>query len=472
MRCDVAADTTESWAQASIMLNCAAYGQDLHDTVGHQLALSCLLALLLAPLAAVLSACSSHEGARTGLLSGGNVQVVTTVFGAYSLVAGRAASTSMSEWRDAHMPPFSVDFCALQTLAGSLAIVCLAAQAALATRGRSCCALTCSGVLASMLLPFYWYFGVVHALGFGADWRPAKEVFGHLVIGVAFVCWGGIMLCCGPDLLVLRTATHRIEHRVMTIAGLIYGQMERMSGNGYLQMHFITATAWAVFGVLGLLLEVSHPEEARRGTAMSIALFYHGFMMYHHHQATYTAMLLHVTHGVLTIMGGMLRFAGMPKLSGLVIQVAGFVFLVSQKGATNTAIALWGDHAAQTYVLLSLQCGVLLVVLPTLVIFNVARRYGCEGTLRLQLCQRCNVTRDDGCERGDSQTRGMRDRWGGGRRSDYSYSPIALSDKDDEDKDAGGDQGACKMRSQPKSLIAVSLHSSSTCIELCMLPQR
>ena len=48
MRCELAAATSESWSQASIVLNCAAYGKDLHDTVGHQLTLSCLLALLVA----------------------------------------------------------------------------------------------------------------------------------------------------------------------------------------------------------------------------------------------------------------------------------------------------------------------------------------------------------------------------------------------------------------------------------------
>jgi hypothetical protein len=296
----------------------------------------------------------------------------------------------MSEWRNPNLLPPALDFCALQTLAGSLAIVCLVVQAATALRGRSCSLMWCSGVLAAMLMPFHWYFGVVHALGFGADYGATKEVFGHLVIGVGFVCSGGVMLCYGPDHLLRHTAIYRLEHRMILIAGLIYGPMELISGNGYLQMHFITAMAWAVFGVLGLLLEISHTKAAARGTALSIALSYHGFMMYHHLQANYTATVLHVTHGVLAIMAGMLRFAGQVKLSGLVIQVAGFVFMCSQKGATNTAIAVWGAHAAQTYVLLSLQCGVLLVVLPTLVIFNVSRSFGCEGTLNLRLCQRCN----------------------------------------------------------------------------------
>ena len=97
----------------------------------------------------------------------------------------------------------------------------------------------------------------------------------------------------------------------------------------------------------------------------------------------YTAKLLHVTHGVLAILAGMLRFAGKPELSGLVLQVAGFVFMCSQIGATETAVVMWGAHAPQTYVLLSLQCGVLMTVLPTLVIFNIATKLGCEGTLQL-----------------------------------------------------------------------------------------
>ena len=408
-------NTTAAWKQASIILNCASYGEELHATVGHQLAFSCLLALLVVPFAAVCSSC--REGFRAAVLADARVQTATAVAGAYSLFAGRAASASLSEWRDAHLgPPVGFDFCALQTLVGCLAIVCLITQAVTKAlrREQRCGPLSCSGFVAAVLMPFYWYFGVVHALGFGDAVKHMKEVFGHLVIGVGFISFGGVMLCYGPDHVVRRTPIHRLEHRMMVIAGVVYGPMERMMGTAYLHMHFITACAWAVFGVLGLLLEISHPPEAARGSAFAIALMYHGFMMYNHQQPNYTAILLHVTHGVLAILAGMLRFAGKPKLSGLVLQVAGFVFLCSQIGATETAVAMWGGHAPQTYVLLSLQCGVLMAVLPTLVVFNIATKFGHEGTLQLSLCQRCN---------GEIDTQGH-----GGR----GYAPISLSDDDEE----------------------------------------
>jgi hypothetical protein len=436
MNCDhPLPNTTAAWKQASIVLNCATYGEQLHASVGHQLALSCLLALLIVPLAAVVTS-SCRDGLRTSLFSGARVQAGTAIVGGYSVLAGRAVSTSMSEWRDAHLgPPAGIDFCALQTLVGSLAVVCLVAQAATAALGRerSCGALSCSGAFAAMLMPFFWYFGVVHALGFGDAVKHMKEVFGHLVIGVGFISFGGVMLCYGPDQLLRRTPIHRLEHRMMIIAGVLYGPMERMMGTNYLHMHFITACAWAVFGVLGLLLEISHPAEAARGAAFSIALMYHGFMMYNHLQPNDTAKLLHVTHGVLAIVAGMFRFAGNPRLAGLVLQVAGFVFICSQIGATDTAVALWGTHAPSTYVLLSVQCGVLMAVLPTLVVFNIARSFGCEGTLKLQLCQRCNGDADGGVEGwGDTQARG-----GGAAAGGYGgYAPISLSDEDDDG--AGG----------------------------------
>ena len=61
--------------------------------------------------------------------------------------------------------------------------------------------------------------------------------------------------------------------------------------------HFITASAWAVFGTLGLLFERSHPTEAARGIPFAMALTYHGYMMLLHQQANFTASLLHKTHG-------------------------------------------------------------------------------------------------------------------------------------------------------------------------------
>ena len=440
MSCTAEPNTTAAWRQASIVLNCANYGEELHETVGHQLTVSCLLALLVVPLAAVCSSC--RENFRASVLADGRMQIATAVAGAYSLIAGRAASTSMSEWRDAHLGPPVVDFCALQTLVGCLAVVCLITQAVMKAlrRDQPCGPLSCSGFFAAVLMPFYWYFGVVHALGFGDAVKHMKEVFGHLVIGVGFISFGGVMLCYGPDRVVKRTPIHRLEHRMMIIAGLLYGPMERMMGTAYLHMHFITACAWAVFGVLGLLLEVSHPQEAARGTAFAIALMYHGFMMYNHIQPNYTAVLLHVTHGVLAILAGLLRFAGKPKLSGLVLQVAGFVFLCSQIGATETALALWGSHAPQTYVLLSLQCGVLMVVLPTLVVFNIATKFGYEGTLQLGLCQRCNGEID-------SQEQGAR-----------GYARISPSDDDEEQ---ASDEGATSLQAQPYSYACMRTHMQS-----------
>lgn len=369
-------NTTEQWKQASVVLNCAAYGDELHASVGHQLVLSGVLGLLVVPLAAVL--CVRPCGARApdGFLAacclGGRAQVAAAVIAAYSLLAGRGASIKLSEWRETHLakPPV-LDFAACQTLVGGVVLLCLIVQAACAAGGYRQLR---AGSVAAVLMPFCTYFGIVHAFGFGDEMKHTKEVFGHLVIGVGFISFGGLMLCYGPDLLLQRTPIHRFEHRMMITAGLMYAPMERMMGTAYLHMHFIVAITWAIFGLVGVLLETTHPQEAARGVAFSLALMYHGFMMTIHLQTNYTAVMLHVCHGALAFVAGLLRFFGMPRLSGLVLQCAGLVFMLSQIGATDTAIFLWGAHAPTTYVLLALSAGALFAVIPTLIIFAIAQR--------------------------------------------------------------------------------------------------
>ena len=398
MACTGQPNTTSQWIQASVVLNCAAYGSELHASVGHQLALSGVVGVLIVPLAAVLCVKPCGAGAPDGipaaLLAGGRAQVAAAVIAAYSVLAGRGASIALSEWREAHLsqPPI-LDFAACQTLVGAVVLLCLIVQAAGAACGHRQLR---AGTIAAVLMPFCWYFGVVHAFGFGDDLKHTKEVFGHLVIGVGFISFGGTMLCYGPDSLLQRTPIHRFEHRMMITAGLCYAPMERMMGTHYLHMHFIVAITWAVFGLLGVLLETTHPQEAARGVAFSLALMYHGFMMTIHLQANFTAVMLHVSHGALAFAAGLLRFFGMPRLSGLVLQCAGVVFMCSQIGATDTAIFMWGAHSAQTFVLLALTAGVFLAVIPTLFMFAIAQRLDQNpefGTLTFGLCRRCNGER-------------------------------------------------------------------------------
>jgi hypothetical protein len=387
------ANTTAQWMQASVVLNCAAYGSDLHATVIHQLAVSAFVSALIVPLAAVLCRQSGEQAIPSALLAGGRTQVAAAVIAAYSMAAGHSASAALSEWREAHLsdPPVR-DFAALQTLVASVVLLCLIAQAACAACGLR--HIRAAGSIAAVLMPFFFYFGLVHALGFGNDLGRMKEVFGHLVIGVGFISFGGTMLCYGPDSLLQRTPIHRFEHRMMIVAGLMYAPMERMMGTSYYHMHFIVAITWAVMGLLGVLLETTHPQEAARGVAFSIALMYHGFMMTIHLQANFTGVMLHVAHGALAFAAGVLRFFGMPRLSGLVLQCAGVVFMCSQKGGTDLAIFMWGGHSPQTYVLLALTAGVLLAVVPTLIVFAVAQRLDPNsaevGTLTCGLCRRCN----------------------------------------------------------------------------------
>ena len=51
-----------------------------------------------------------------------------------------------------------------------------------------------------------------------------------------FLLFGGTMLCYGPDATLERAAIHRLENRVMVLAGVVYGPMELLMGTNLLHM--------------------------------------------------------------------------------------------------------------------------------------------------------------------------------------------------------------------------------------------
>eukprot|EP01052_Picozoa_sp_SAG31_P005660 SAG31_NODE_251_length_19069_cov_5.843226_13_plen_592_part_00 len=259
-----------------------------------------------------------------------------------------------------------------------------------------------------------WLCGVYELAGYSEavpQFHPqiAHEARAHPLIGLFFGGGGVLLLHQGRctsveyaiNFLGYSVKLSVVESVVMIFVGIVYGSIELVAtadgkdgelsvndSHGYsnclismslntfaghlsfMTMHVITAAAWAVFGLLGLMLLPGDPSVAsQRGVALALALVYHGFMMQIHQQPTALGKLIHRTHGGLAIAAGLSRGLGFAMggqsdsgrtglmLCGALLVLCGWSFLCAQTGLTSFwTVALGGNP--NTYTLLVLASGI------------------------------------------------------------------------------------------------------------------